>query len=198
MLSSLAIPATAAEWKPLANDGLHDDSGPGIRLLQQPAEALRNLPRDTAGNNVSWIPALRDGVIQPREKIGADTPVRRYDRDVYLNLYGSMPAVRFPHAAHTEWLDCSNCHDHIFVPKAGANQISMFVILQGQQCGVCHGAVAFPLTECRRCHSMLNGVAQKAAAEQAIADTQPEAAAKLEAMRKEASRPLLPDQGAPR
>ncbi|MCB1954302.1 MAG: hypothetical protein KDG55_01425 [Rhodocyclaceae bacterium] len=182
----------ASGWAPLADDGLHDPNGPGIRLLQQPGDALSNLPGDTAGNNVHWIPALQKGVIVPREKIGKDTPVRRYDRDVFLNLYGSMPAVRFPHKPHTEWLDCSNCHDQLFKPKAGANQISMFVILQGQQCGVCHGAVAFPLTECRRCHSVANDLAQRLAAEQAIADAQPDAHARLEQMRREASVPLLP------
>jgi ribosomal protein L40E len=32
--------------------------------------------------------------------------------------------------------------------------MSMFAILQGEFCGRCHGAVSFPLTECRRCHSV--------------------------------------------
>ena len=67
---------------------------------------------------------------------------------------GEMPLVLFPHRPHTEWLDCSNCHDKIFVEKVGANQINMFTILSGQHCGQCHGAVAFPLTECNRCHSV--------------------------------------------
>ena len=26
-------------------------------------------------------------------------------------------------------------------------------ILLGQKCGVCHGKVAFPVSECRACHS---------------------------------------------
>jgi hypothetical protein len=34
-------------------------------------------------------------------------------------------------------------------------------ILDGEQCGVCHGAVAFPLTECRRCHSVSNAALQR-------------------------------------
>jgi hypothetical protein len=29
----------------------------------------------------------------------------------------------------------------------------MLHILEGKQCGQCHGAVAFPLTECARCHN---------------------------------------------
>ena len=26
-------------------------------------------------------------------------------------------------------------------------------ILDGEYCGICHGAVSFPLTECDRCHN---------------------------------------------
>jgi uncharacterized OB-fold protein len=29
----------------------------------------------------------------------------------------------------------------------------MASILLGQKCGVCHGKVAFPVSECRLCHS---------------------------------------------
>ena len=89
-----------------------------------------------------------------------------YDKDVFLNLNGGMPAVRFPHTVHNAWLDCSNCHDHLFKKERGASQISMFLILQGEQCGVCHGAVAFPLTECARCHSMKREDALAALAQQ--------------------------------
>ena len=64
-----------------------------------------------------------------------------------------MPDVVYPHKQHTEWLDCSNCHPDVFIPKKGADQISMAAILLGQKCGVCHGKVAFPVTECKRCHS---------------------------------------------
>jgi c(7)-type cytochrome triheme protein len=64
-----------------------------------------------------------------------------------------MPDVVYPHEQHTQWLDCANCHDEIFIPEKGANQMSMAGILLGQKCGVCHGRVAFPVTDCRRCHS---------------------------------------------
>jgi len=40
----------------------------------------------------------------------------------------------------------------------GANQISMASILMGEKCGVCHGKVAFPVSECRRCHSQAKPV----------------------------------------
>lgn len=74
--------------------------------------------------------------------------------DIILENTGEMPMVRFPHKAHTEWLDCSNCHDAIFKKEVGANPINMFAILNGEYCGRCHGAVSFPLTECLRCHSV--------------------------------------------
>jgi c(7)-type cytochrome triheme protein len=75
------------------------------------------------------------------------------DLNIVREVKGSMPDVVYPHKQHTEWLDCSNCHPAIFVPQKGANQISMASILLGQKCGVCHGKVAFPVSECRLCHS---------------------------------------------
>jgi c(7)-type cytochrome triheme protein len=66
----------------------------------------------------------------------------------------SLPAVRFPHAAHNLWMSCEMCHDTIFEPEIDGNDISMSKILDGEYCGLCHGAVSFPLTECNRCHSV--------------------------------------------
>jgi c(7)-type cytochrome triheme protein len=67
----------------------------------------------------------------------------------------SVRAVRFPHDAHNLWMSCEMCHDRIFKPEIDANDISMSKILDGEYCGLCHGAVAFPLTECDRCHSVV-------------------------------------------
>lgn len=154
-LLSLAMGnSVGATWLPLEDDGVHDPSAPGARLLQQPAEALGRLTPDSAGNYVRWVEALDKGEIKPREALRSKAAPRFRDDDILLNLKGGMPIVRFPHRAHTLWLDCSNCHDHLFKPVAGANKLSMFAILQGEQCGVCHGAVSFPLTECTRCHSV--------------------------------------------
>lgn len=145
---------TAGEWLPLAKDGVHDPKSPGVKQLQQPQEALSRLAPDNTGNQVRWVESLDKGEINPRPKLFAATEVRTLDRDILLNLKGGMPVVRFPHRAHTLWLDCANCHDELFKQETGATQISMLKILQGEQCGVCHGAVAFPLTECFRCHSI--------------------------------------------
>ena len=75
------------------------------------------------------------------------------DLVIVRQVKGSMPNVVYPHLQHTQWLDCTNCHDEIFVPEKGKNQMSMAEILLGQKCGVCHGKVAFPVSDCRRCHS---------------------------------------------
>ncbi|CAD5372307.1 Cytochrome_C7 domain-containing protein [Rubrivivax sp. A210] len=159
MVPAFAAPPAAkpaSPWLRLEKDGLHDPRGPGIAVLQQPADALATLPRDTAGNMVNWVKAIDSGTINPRTNLLPETEVRVREDAIIVSRNGSMPAVRFPHRQHTLWLDCANCHDVLFKPKAGANKFSMMAILNGEQCGLCHGAVAFPLTECNRCHSVPN------------------------------------------
>lgn len=156
-----SLPGRAGEWLPLANDGVHDPRSRAVKILQQPREALSKLTPDHAGNQVRWVQALDKGEIKPRERLFPQTEINKLDLDVILDVKGGMPAVRFPHRPHTEWLDCVNCHDGIFAKERGGTKISMFKILQGEQCGICHGAVAFPLTECGRCHSIARPGAAK-------------------------------------
>lgn len=164
VLTVAALAAAPSLWVALEKDGIHDPANPGIKQLQQPAEALAPLPRDSAGNLVRWVQALETGAINPRTNILPETKVRLLDQDIIVSKFGSMPAVKFPHRQHTLWLDCSNCHPYPFVDKAGANKFSMTAILNGEQCGLCHGAVAFPLTECNRCHSVPNESLRRRAA----------------------------------
>jgi len=144
----------SAPWKPLAYDGLHDPLNPSLSLLQEPREALSALPPAMEGNKVDWVAALREGYINPRTNIYPETKIRVIDLDILMEDTAGMPMVLFPHRAHTEWLDCENCHDKIFLPKKNANPVNMYEILQGNYCGQCHGAVSFPLTQCQRCHSV--------------------------------------------
>lgn len=160
LLGGLALCALAADersWKDLAVDGLHDPASLALPSLQNPRDALRPLPADSAGNQVNWVKALRQGHIKPRTNLLETTRVQVLDQDVIMMRTAEMPYVRFPHLAHTEWLDCGNCHEGLFKSRAGATPINMFAILQGEYCGRCHGAVSFPLTECNRCHSVLKG-----------------------------------------
>ena len=153
-LYCMSCQSFAGNWKDLTKDGLHDPQNPSLYLLQNPGDALTRLPADSAGNQVDWIRALNDGYIRPRSSLKENVPVRILDSDILLNKTGSIPRVRFPHKPHTQLLDCQNCHEKLFKSKVGATMISMGQILEGKFCGVCHGAVAFPLTECNRCHSV--------------------------------------------
>jgi c(7)-type cytochrome triheme protein len=141
-------------WFQLREDGVHDPEAPGLRFLQPPGEALAELPEANEGNQVNWVAALGEHKIMPRAKIDPQFDVRILDLDILMTRTAGVPMVKFPHRQHTEWLDCSNCHDRIFKAKKGANPVNMLAILQGEFCGQCHGAVSFPLTQCRRCHSV--------------------------------------------
>jgi len=157
MIALLALTASAwAQVTPLlSKDGVHDTANPGIKLLQEPREALANMPPDEVGNRVRWVKALQEGYINPRTNILPDTPIRVLNLDILMPRTAEAPMVLFPHKQHTEWLDCSNCHEALFKYKAGTTKnLNMFAVLQGEFCGRCHGAVAFPLTECKRCHSV--------------------------------------------
>ena len=156
----LAAGVAAGPWQRLEKDGVHDPKGPAVKLLQQPGDALSALPPDSAGNQVNWVHAMDRGAIEPRSTLQSQAVPELRDQDIIVSKFGSMPAVKFPHRQHTLWLDCSNCHDKLFKPRAGANTLRMTAILNGEQCGLCHGAVAFPLTECNRCHSVPNASLQ--------------------------------------
>lgn len=161
-----AVGARAEPWQPLESDGLHDPASGAVELLQQPGDALGVLPDDTAGNNVDWVRALETGHIEPRASLSGDTELKLLDQDVIMRETSTLDWVLFPHKPHTQWLACTNCHETPFVSQVGANPINMMKILDGQYCGVCHGAVAFPLTECNRCHSVKpNAVAGPASAD---------------------------------
>ncbi len=149
----LKKPASPANASP-AEDGIHDPANPGTHSLQWPSEAFQDLPKTQDGNRVDWVKALDEGLINPWVDL-EDPEAEPFVLDLVIvrEVKGSMPDVVYPHQQHTEWLDCTNCHDEIFVPEKGMNQISMAGILLGQQCGVCHGRVAFPVSDCRRCHS---------------------------------------------
>lgn len=139
---------------PPTADGIHDPAGIGAKTLQPPRESFSSLPAGNSGNYIDWVKALGDGKITPRyDRVNPDVDPIVMDLNIVREVKGSMPDVVYPHKQHTEWLDCSNCHPAIFIPQKGANNISMASILLGEKCGVCHGKVAFPVAECRRCHS---------------------------------------------
>jgi len=152
---------------PPAEDGIHDPANDGTLALMAPLAAYGPLPKSFAGNRINWVKAIGEGKINPRwDRTDPNAAPVVFDLDIVREVKGSMPDVVYPHNRHTEWLDCSNCHTGIFIPQKGANAISMAAILLGEKCGVCHGKVAFPVSECRLCHSKKKEIrpAQAAAA----------------------------------
>jgi c(7)-type cytochrome triheme protein len=151
------LPAAPGERNaPPSVDGLHDPAIEGTQLLQSPAEAFAGLPKANGGNYVNWTDALRSGKIAPRyERLDGQAKPEVLQLDVVREvkrIWGSMPPAVFSHAAHSEWLDCPVCHPALFVAEKGRNTMTMAEIMVGRKCGVCHGTVAFPVAECKRCH----------------------------------------------
>lgn len=139
---------------PPPQDGIHDPTNDETNQLQPPRDAFKGFVGSSWGNQVNWVKTLSEGKINPRyDRLDPKAEAIVFDLNIVREVKGSMPDVVYPHKQHTEWLDCSNCHPAIFIPQKGANQISMASILLGEKCGVCHGKVAFPASECRLCHS---------------------------------------------
>jgi c(7)-type cytochrome triheme protein len=132
----------------------YDIRNPDHRTLQKADDVRATLPQDKRGA-IDWMKALRSGAITPRADLAGSKPQEVLNLDVILKNTKEMPYVRFPHNSHTEWLACANCHDSLFVPKAGANPINMEKIFRGEYCGKCHDRVAFVThSACERCHSV--------------------------------------------
>jgi len=150
---------------PPPQDGIHDPASDETHQLQAPREAFKGLVGSNWGNQVNWVKSLNDGKINPRyDRLDPKAEGLVFDLNIVREVKGTMPDVVYPHKQHTEWLDCSNCHPAIFIPQKGANQISMATIILGEKCGVCHGRVAFPVSECRLCHSKKKDLAPPPAA----------------------------------
>lgn len=112
-------------------------------------------PKDKYGL-VDWAESVRKGVIDPKGTIDPDEDeFPAMDLDVIIKSKSKyVKDVLYPHEMHTYWLKCEVCHPGIFNPEAGSNDMSMVEIAQGKWCGRCHGKVAFPLSDCTRCHSV--------------------------------------------
>lgn len=115
--------------------------------------AFDYLPKTKMGY-VDWVQAIKQGIIKPKDSLDPNAvTMQAIDFNVHFSVKGDLPDVVFPHFPHTLWLDCRNCHPSIFLMRAGTNPITMEKILRGEFCGRCHGTVAFPISDCSRCHS---------------------------------------------
>jgi len=111
------------DTEPLRSDGVHDPASESIVALQEPAEALAAFPIDRRGAP-DWVKALSLGIIEPRADLEGKGEMTVLDMDILFKNTGAMPWVRFPHGAHTQWLDCTNCHDEIFIPGRGPTRLA--------------------------------------------------------------------------
>jgi c(7)-type cytochrome triheme protein len=65
-----------------------------------------------------------------------------------------MP-VGFTHQSHASKYSCGECHPGLFNMKQGTSRMVMDDMYKGGSCGKCHnGKIAFPSTDCSRCHKM--------------------------------------------
>ena len=116
---------------------------------------LYRLPQTRYGNQIDWVAALESGAINPAHQL-RDNPSQGMGFEDVLELKAELsgvPSAIFPHDKHTAWLDCSDCHPYIFnVQKKFTKGLRMSSNIFGMFCGVCHTSVAFPMTDCVRCH----------------------------------------------
>jgi c(7)-type cytochrome triheme protein len=119
---------------------------------------LSQLPVDQYGL-VDWARSIREGYITPRHTLDPAKQDKPDTKPFGLALLiptksESMPNVIFPHDIHTMWLTCNNCHPEIFAMNGKLNNkvMTMPKIASGEYCGRCHNRVAFPLSDCTRCH----------------------------------------------
>lgn len=116
---------------------------------------VSDLPKDQYGL-VNWADALRQGKVTPKGSLNPDEPdMPPFDLSFDIPTKSNfMPNVIFPHKIHTMWLTCTNCHPAIFLMNHTENNKNMTMpkIASGEYCGRCHNRVAFPLSDCLRCH----------------------------------------------
>lgn len=132
-------------------------SGKNVAVKYDFTEFIANLPKGRFGNGVDWEKAEADKLIKPVDYLEGVSIKRKSisaqkDFALEAKLEG-MPDIIFSHKKHTLWNGCELCHPEIFIGvKKGTTKYSMIEIFDGKYCGVCHTSVAFPLTDCQRCH----------------------------------------------
>lgn len=116
------------------------------------------MPRETFGNGINWEKAENEGLIKPVDYLKGVSVKKaklRNQLDFAINTkVAGMPDIIFSHSKHTVWNGCELCHPEIFLGvKKGATKYTMIDLFEGKYCGACHVNVAFPQTDCQRCHS---------------------------------------------
>jgi c(7)-type cytochrome triheme protein len=130
--------------------------------LEQREKAFRKfaeqMPRERGGNGINWEQAENSGLIKLIDYIeGHSTkrPALANQKDFTIGVKTEgVPEIIFSHKKHTVWNGCELCHPEIFVGvKKGTDKYSMVDLFAGKYCGACHDKVAFPQSDCQRCHT---------------------------------------------
>jgi c(7)-type cytochrome triheme protein len=116
------------------------------------------MPRETFGNGIDWEKAEVQGLIKPidyLEGVSVKKVQMKNQPDFAIKAKTEgMPDIIFSHTKHTVWNGCELCHPDLFLGvKKGATKYTMTDLFAGKYCGACHVKVAFPQTDCQRCHS---------------------------------------------
>ncbi len=126
-----------------------------ISFGKQKFSKLSKFPTSKFGNNIDWDQALDKGLIKPVNYLTIKPPAVATVKPLLLEAeWSGIPAAVFSHKQHSKWLDCNNCHPDIFNIKLKTTKhFAMDRILKREFCGVCHLTVAFPMNDCKRCHT---------------------------------------------
>jgi c(7)-type cytochrome triheme protein len=154
-----------------ACDACHQDINPNERTY--PPHKVREdnvpLPHTAYGDRINWVEAIGQDMVTPQRSLpGEDVmpgmPLPSHlEQPMYWTTALPSVIVRFPHAEHMKWLDCSNCHPDLFsIKQAGTVAFDKESNLYGQFCGACHMNVAFPMNGCSRCHPRTKDYCRKA------------------------------------
>ncbi len=132
--------------------------GKNVALEYDFVKYTESFPKERFGNGINWEKAEEDGYIKLvdfLEGVSVKRPNLAIQKDFSLAPKAAgMPEIVFSHKKHTVWNGCELCHPEIFIGvKKGTTKFSMVDIYEGKYCGACHGAVAFPLLDCQRCHT---------------------------------------------
>ncbi|HEY6104032.1 MAG TPA: c(7)-type cytochrome triheme domain-containing protein [bacterium] len=121
------------------------------------ARLTEGFPRGRFGNGIDWEAAELQKKIRPANSLPGVSIQRKpleipKDYDIEAKV-ATLPEIIFSHQKHAVWGGCELCHPDIFTVKRGATKFTMEEIFKGRYCGACHGTVAFPTTDCQRCHT---------------------------------------------
>ncbi|HEY3306998.1 MAG TPA: c(7)-type cytochrome triheme domain-containing protein [Desulfuromonadaceae bacterium] len=119
---------------------------------------VEKMPKENYGNGINWEKAELDGLIKPINQLQVNSGKKfnlRVSNDFALkSKVDGMPDIIFSHKKHTVWSGCEVCHPDLFMGiKKGTTKYNMVELFEGKYCGACHDKVAFPQTDCQRCHS---------------------------------------------